>query len=131
MKLIDNVTSLFGDDLKANLTRTTKLKIMASYFSIYAYSALKAELEKIEELQFIFTSPTFVPEKVTERLKKEKREFIIPKSDRENSLYGTEYEIHLRNRLTQKAIARECAEWIKRKVTFKSNISNGDRKSVV
>lgn len=125
MKLIDNVTSLFGDDLKANLTRTTKLKIMASYFSIYAYSALKAELEKIEELQFIFTSPTFVPEKVTERLKKEKREFIIPKSDRENSLYGTEYEIHLRNRLTQKAIARECAEWIKRKVTFKSNISNG------
>ena len=59
MKLIDNVTSLFGDDLKANLTRTTKLKIMASYFSIYAYSALKAELEKIEELQFIFTSPTF------------------------------------------------------------------------
>jgi len=125
MKLIDNVTSLFGDDLKANLTRTTKLKIMASYFSIYAYSALKAELEKIEELQFIFTSPTFVPEKVTERLKKEKREFIIPKSDRENSLYGTEYEIHLRNRLTQKAIARECAEWIKHKVTFKSNISNG------
>lgn len=124
MKLIDNVTSLFGDDLKANLTRTTKLKIMASYFSIYAYSALKAELEKIEELQFIFTSPTFIPEKVTERLKKEKREFIIPKSDRENSLYGTEYEIHLRNRLTQKAIARECAEWIKRKVTFKSNISN-------
>lgn len=98
---------------------------MASYFSIYAYSALKAELEKIEELQFIFTSPTFVPEKVTDRLKKEKREFIIPKSDRENSLYGTEYEIHLRNRLTQKAIARECAEWIKRKVTFKSNISNG------
>ena len=90
---------------------------------MYKRQALKAELEKIEELQFIFTSPTFVPEKVTERLKKEKREFIIPKSDRENSLYGTEYEIHLRNRLTQKAIARECAEWIKRKVTFKSNIS--------
>ena len=118
MKLIDNVTSLFGDDLKANLTRTTKLKIMASYFSIYAYSALKAELEKIEELQFIFTSPTFVPEKVTERLKKEKREFIIPKSDRENSLYGTEYEIHLRNRLTPMIAPASTL------VLFNKNIAN-------
>ena len=67
-----------------------------------------------------FTSPTFV----TEKAKKEKREFYIPRLTRERNLYGTEFEIKLRNELTQKAIARECAEWIRQKVTFKSNVSD-------
>ena len=39
-------------------------------------------------------------------------------------MYGTEFEIKLRNELTQKAIAKECAEWIRQKVTFKSNVTN-------
>lgn len=124
MKLLDNINSTFGEDLKQTLTRGSQLKIAAAYFSIYAYAALKKELEKIEALQFIFTSPTFVAEAVTDKVQKEKREFIIPKRDRESSLYGTEFEIHLKNQLTQKAIAKECAAWIKRKVTFKSNKSN-------
>ena len=54
-------------------------------------------------------------------VKKERREFYIPQTRRESSLYGSEFELRLRNKLTQRAIARECAEWIKRKVTFKSN----------
>ena len=74
----------------------------------------------IDELRFIFTSPTFIKEKTV----KEKREFYIPRLNRERSLYGTEFEIKLRNELTQKAIAKECAEWIKQKVTFKSNVSD-------
>lgn len=36
-------------------------------------------------------------------------------------MYGTEFEIKLRNELTQKAIARECADWIRKKATFKFN----------
>ena len=39
-------------------------------------------------------------------------------------MYGTEFEVKLRNELTQKAIAKECAEWIRKKVTFKSNVTN-------
>ena len=124
MKLIDNINSTLGMDIGESLDNKSKLKVAASYFSIYAYSALKKELEKIESLQFIFTSPTFVTEQVTEKLKKEKREFVIPKSNRENSLYGTEFEIHLKNQLSQKAIAKECADWIRRKAIFKSNTSN-------
>ena len=84
------------------------------------FQELKERLSQIEELRFIFTSPTFV----TEKAKKERREFYISRLTRERSLYGTEFEIKLRNELTQKAIARECAEWIRQKVIFKSNVSD-------
>ena len=121
MKIIDNINSLLGDDLKASILPKSRLKIAASCFSIYAYEALKSELAKIESLEFIFTSPTFVPNEVTDKLRKERREFFIPKADRERSLYGSKFEIQLRNKLTQRAIARECAEWIRRKAKFRSN----------
>ncbi len=82
-------------------------------------------------MQFLFTSPTFVPNDVTDKFKKEKREFVIPKFNREDSLYGTEFEIHLRNKLTQKAIAKECAEWIRKKAVFKSNTTNSPMQEFV
>ena len=121
MKLIDNTSQLFGDDLKGVVERGSRLKIAASCFSIYAFEALKAELSKIGSLQFLFTAPTFVPNEVTGRLSKERREFFIPKARRESGLYGTEFEIHLRNKLTQRAVARECADWIRKKAKFRSN----------
>jgi len=124
MEIIDNINRLLGDDLKESLQPQAKLKIAASCFSIYAFEALKAELEGIESLQFIFTSPTFVPGEVTDRLRKEHREFHIPKLARERSLYGTEFEVRLRNELTQKAIAKECADWMRRKAIFRSNRGN-------
>ncbi|WP_352417933.1 helicase-related protein [Proteiniborus sp.] len=120
MEIIDNIHSLLGDDLKKTIKKGDKLSIVASCFSIYAYESLKKELESIDELRFIFNSPTFIKDKID----KEKREFYIPKLNRERSLYGTEFEIKLKNELTQKAIAKECSDWIKRKVTFKSNKTN-------
>jgi superfamily II DNA or RNA helicase len=123
MELLDNISRLFGDDLKARLEPGARLKIAASCFSMYAYEALKEELAAIEELQFIFTAPAFVADEVTDKIRKERREFHIPKLDRERSLYGSEFEIQLRNQLTQRAVARECAEWLRRKARFKSNRS--------
>ena len=131
MKILDNINNTLGLDIQSQLTKKSKLKIAASYFSIYAYAALKKELEKIEELQFVFTSPTFTTENVTDKFKKEKREFFIPKLNRESSLYGTEFEIHLKNQLSQKAIAKECADWIKRKAKFKSNNSNAPMQEII
>ena len=121
MEMIDNINRLLGDDLKATVTPGARLKIAASCFSIYAFEALKKELTGVESLQFIFTAPTFVPNEVTDRLRKERREFFIPKSQRESGLYGTEFEIQLRNKLTQRAVARKCAQWIRQKARFRSN----------
>lgn len=120
MELIDNTTKTLKDDLACEIKKGSKLSIAAACFSIYAFQELKEQLKNIEELRFIFTSPTFV----TEKAKKEKREFYIPRLNRERSLYGTEFEVKLRNELTQKAIAKECVAWIREKVTFKSNITN-------
>ena len=121
METIDNLNSLLGDNLKKTLHPGGKLQIAASCFSMFAYEALRDALEKVETVEFIFTSPTFSQGQATDKLSKERREFFIPKLERERSLYGTEFEIQLRNQLTQRAIARECAEWIRRKVTFRSN----------
>ena len=119
MKFFDNVTNIVRDDLERTIEKGSRVSIAAACFSMYAYNELKKQLEGVDELRFIFTSPTFVEEKAA----KQNREFYIPKHNREQSLYGTEFEIKLRNEMTQKAIARECAEWIRRKVTFKSNIT--------
>ena len=121
MKIIDNINTLLGDDLRATLGKGSKLKIAASCFSIYAYEALKSELSKVDSVEFIFTSPTFVHGQATDKMNKEKREFFIPKAGRERSLYGSEFEIQLRNKLTQRAIARECAQWMRNKAVFRSN----------
>ena len=123
MELIDNKVRLLGDDLKKEIGRGAKVKIVASYFSIYAFEALKRELSEVAELQFIFPTPAFVQQSVKDKLKKETREYFIPKRLQETSLYGTAFEIRLRNQLTQKVIARECAEWIRAKVQFRSNIT--------
>ena len=119
MELLDNVNKTLKDDLGEAIKGGSKIAIAAAFFSIYAYQELKAELEGIDELRFIFTSPTFVTEKVA----KESREFYIPRLQREKGIYGTEFEIKLRNELSQRAIARECADWIRSKATFKSNVT--------
>ena len=121
MELIDNINQLLGDSLKRSVTPGVKLKIAASCFSIYAFEALKAELESVGSFEFIFTSPTFVPDEVTDAGHKVRREFYIPKAERERGFYGSEFEIQLKNRLTQRAIAKECADWMRRKATFRSN----------
>lgn len=120
LKLINNISERVVDDLKVRMSNGSRVSIAAASFSIYAFEALKKELEKVEQLRFIFTSPTFVSECGS----KEKREFFIPKLNRERNLYGTDFEIRLRNKLSQKAIAKECADWIRRKVQFKSNSSS-------
>lgn len=117
METFNNTTKVVKDDLVRKIKSGSKVSVAAACFSIYAYQALRDELENCEDFRFIFTSPTFV----TEKTPKERKEFYIPRLNREKSLYGTEFEVRLRNELKQKAVAKECADWIRRKASFKSN----------
>lgn len=117
--IFDNVTRIVRDDMLKTIRKGSKISVAADRFSIYAYDALKKQLDGVRDFRFIFTSPTFIDTFD----KKTQREFYIPKLNRERSLYGTEFEIKLRNEMTQRAVARDCVEWIRRCARFKSNIT--------
>jgi hypothetical protein len=63
LRIIDNLNELLGDDLKSSIKPGSKLRIAASTFSIFAFEALKEELQSIKELEFIFTAPSFTTTK--------------------------------------------------------------------
>ena len=120
MKIINNITEKLSDDLHVEISPHSKVSIAAACFSVYAYEELKEQLEQVDSLRFIFTSPTFLSEPSA----KEKREFYIPRQAREKTLHGSEFEIRLRNEFTQKTISKECADWVRRKAQFKSNCTD-------
>ena len=118
-EVLDNINRKVIDDLKETIRKGSKVSIAAASFSIYAFEALKKEHSSVDEFRFLFTGETFTKEKAP----KEAREFYIPRLDRERSLYGTNFEVRLRNELNQQAIAKECADWIRKKAHFRSNVS--------
>jgi ERCC4-related helicase len=127
MEIFNNTTKVVKDDLEKKIQSGSRISIASACFSLYAYQALKSQLENCDEFRFIFTSPTFV----TEKTPKERREFYIPRLKREKSLYGTEFEVRLRNELKQKAVAKECAAWMRQKTTFKSNTTRESMNNVL
>ena len=120
MEIIDNKRKTLKEDLVNEIREGSIISIAAASFSIYAYDQLKEELENIDEFKFIFTSPTFI----ADNTKKESAEYDIFRREKEQELFGTEFEIKLRNEMTQKSIAKECADWIRRKAKFKSNTTH-------
>ena len=121
MKVIDNRVNKFGNDLKEEIKANDSCFIASAVFSMYGFYELKKELKNVKELDFIFTNPTFIKEKKDARTE---RIFELDSFKREKSLSGSEFEIKLKNKLNGKAIARECAEWIKNKAKFKSNVND-------
>lgn len=119
--MIDNINNRLVDDLKQSIKKNSKMAIAATSFSIYAFEALRKELQGIDELRFVFTSPTFLQE----NFRKEIPKFYIPHLFKEADLCGGEFELRLRNQLTQRAIAKECSRWVKEKVRFKSSKQPG------
>lgn len=113
--MLDNKKSgIVGDTLKPYFKKDAKVALMSSYFTIYAFEALKKELMKVEEVRFLFIDPTFTTENTAGSYSD------MRKSERENRLSGSELEVKLRNEMTQAKIAKECASWIQSKVKMKS-----------
>lgn len=114
----DNRSKILRDDLVKRLAAGDRISLAAAYFSIFGYQELRCQLNDCEEVRFLYTEPTFLKN----RQDKAAREFFIPRQRRERGVYGTDLEIRLRNEMTQRAIARECADWIRAKARFRSLI---------
>ncbi|MBR3160892.1 MAG: DEAD/DEAH box helicase family protein [Atopobiaceae bacterium] len=111
-----------GDKLRSSLSSGDRLSIISSYFTVFAFGELKDELLQVDELRFLFDEPTFV-EQMAEL--KEPKEFMLSKRGRERGIGGTGLELTLRNNLNQRALAHECAEWVRAKASFRSARSRG------
>jgi phosphatidylserine/phosphatidylglycerophosphate/cardiolipin synthase-like enzyme len=96
-----------GDFLKAKIKDGSALSIVSAYFTIYAFEALKERLSGVESMRFLFGEPRFL--KSLDPDKTDKKAFKIEDEG-----------LQLQNRLEQKRIARECAEWITTKVQIRS-----------
>jgi len=83
------------------------LSVVSAYFTIHAYQALRSNLDSIESLRFLFGEPRFIgsldPEKI------ERKRFSIEEDG-----------LELANRLRQRQVAFDCAQWIKGKVEIRS-----------
>jgi SNF2 family DNA or RNA helicase len=118
IKTFDNKINSVGDDLKNTISKNSKIAVSSSLFSIYGFESLKKELNKIENLRFIFTDPTFIK---TDNENKKSKYFTINQGNIEKSISGTSFEINLKNELKGRTIAKECRTWVEQKVKFKSN----------
>lgn len=118
MKMLNNIgPNRLGEALRGTLGQNAKMSIIASYFTIFAYGQLQNELQDVEELRFIFSEPTFV-KRMAEA--KEPKEFAVLQRARERGVGGVDMELTLRNNLSQRALAHECAQWLRRHAQFKS-----------
>ncbi len=119
VKIIDNKQQgRVIDELRDYIHKGSKLSVISAYFTIYAYAELRKELARIDGMRFIFTKPSFTKSK--DELQ---REFYIQHNVAYRTpqpISGNEFELKLRNKLTQSAIAKECADWIRNKVKVKS-----------
>ena len=123
MKSLSNVgAERLGDALGESIDDGAKLSIISSYFTVFAYGELKEELSKVDEVRFLFSEPTFIKRMADS---KEPREFEVARRAREVGVGGSGLELTLRNNLNQRALARECAEWIREKGVFKSAKTSG------
>ena len=121
MKIIDNKIETLGENLKQSIHKNADLEVCASIFSMYGYKYLKKELDNLDQFKFIFTDPTFIKKSNDD---KQSREFEINSNNREKSIFGSEFEVKIKNELNGEGIAKECAKWVKEKAIFKSNVSS-------
>ena len=101
-----------GDFLRERIKPDSKLSFVSAYFTIYAYAALKDELDSIDHLRFLFGEPSFIQSLDPE--KTEKKAFRIEDD-----------ELSLANRLEQKRVAKDCADWLQKKSEIRSIMKPG------
>jgi PLD-like domain/SNF2-related domain len=96
-----------ADFLRAKITSNSHLSVVSAYFTIYAYDALREELDGVQGMRFLFGEPRFV-------------QSLDPDKSDTKTFKIEDDGLTLSNRLQQKEVARRCAQWIESKVDIRS-----------
>ncbi|HNZ02105.1 MAG TPA: phospholipase D-like domain-containing protein [Anaerolineaceae bacterium] len=96
-----------ADFLRGMVQADSEISIVSAYFTIYAYQALKNQLDQIYHLRFLFGEPSFL-------------QSLDPDKTNHKAFQIAEDGIQLSTHLEQRRIARECADWIRAKVEIRS-----------
>lgn len=118
---IDNVETFVHSYLTNLLNAKSEIFVVADSFSINAYQELQSSLNQVKSFKFLYAKPTFISAQQNQNESHAQlREFYIHKLKREHSLFGSDLEIKLHNKLTQKHLSKQCLDWIEQKCQFKS-----------
>ena len=121
MEILDNTEGKrLVDALRANLDDEAKLSIISAHFSLFAFGELREELERLDSVRFLFSEPTFIQDMGLVAGVPECDIARRAQGEREKALADSSLELTLRNKLSQRALARACASWLREKVTFRS-----------
>lgn len=96
-----------GDFLRGQIRPGAALSFVSAYFTIYAYHQLRETLEPIAGLRFLFGEPGFL-------------RAVNPDRAHDKAFVIGEDGLSLATLLTQRPVARACADWIRRKVEIRS-----------
>ena len=106
--ILDNYSEgKVGYFLSKHILPGSDLAFVSAFFTIYAYQRLKAALDEISSLRFLLGEPRFLHE-------------ISPDGAESKSFGIVDEGLALENYLEQKAVARECSDWIRQKAEIRS-----------
>ena len=108
--LLDNRTNgKVGEELRKHIEKGSQLSVVSGLFSIFGYSELKKELEKIDYFRIL------LPQNSVEFNNQKMNDFFI------KGLTGSEMERKFRNNLDISQIAHECAIWLTKKAEIRTS----------
>ena len=106
--IVDNQSRKVGQVLEQRLVPDAPLSVVSAYFTIYAYGVLKGSLETAGPVRFLYGEPLSVGE-------------VDPSESQAKAFQLTDDGgIALKEALRQKPLAKECADWIRRKVEVRT-----------
>ncbi|WP_243455127.1 helicase-related protein [Meiothermus sp. CFH 77666] len=96
-----------GDFLREKIRPGSEMAVVSAFFTIYAYEALRAQLDSISSMRFLFGEPNFV-------------RTLDPSKQHAPNVRIEQDTLELEQQLKQSRVARLCADWIKDKVEVRS-----------
>ncbi len=111
--ILDNQAATVVEHLRLNLRGADAFDIASAYFTIYGYGLLEEELKRVGRVRFLFGEPSSV-------------EDLDPGEDKPKSFELTERGLEPNHALQQKALAKQCAEWVSRDTVAVRSISRAN-----